>query len=131
MKAILIKFIYTMKAHNSPSNCNSESPKCTQKIDKGRWRAEEHELFLQGIKLFGRDWKKIESLVGTRSSPQIRSHAQKYFNKVNKGKDARENSSESSLMNKDSSSSLSSLLDLKLNRKKEKQHKIQKCQLEK
>lgn len=52
------------------------------KLEGGRWKREEHELFLQGLEIHGRDWKKIESLVGTRTGPQIRSHAQKYFNKV-------------------------------------------------
>lgn len=37
------------------------------------------------MQLFGKEWKKIEALVGTRSGAQIRSHAQKYF--IRKGKD--------------------------------------------
>ena len=49
------------------------------KVDTGRWRKDEHELFLKGLQLYGRDWKKIEVLVGTRTGPQIRSHAQKIF----------------------------------------------------
>ena len=34
--------------------------------------------------LFGRDWKKVEQHIGTRSGAQIRSHAQKFFNRIEK-----------------------------------------------
>ena len=34
--------------------------------------------------MFGKDWKKIEDLVGTRNGSQIRSHAQKFFLKYKK-----------------------------------------------
>ena len=34
--------------------------------------------------MYGKNWKKIETFVGTRSSTQIRSHAQKFFNKISK-----------------------------------------------
>lgn len=37
-----------------------------------------------GLKMFGKDWKQIEDFIGTRTGSQIRSHAQKYFNKVQK-----------------------------------------------
>lgn len=37
-----------------------------------------------GLQLYGKDWKKIEALVGTRNGAQIRSHAQKFFIKVKK-----------------------------------------------
>lgn len=43
----------------------------------GRWSSEEHAMFLAAIELYGRDWKKVESYVKTRSSTQARSHAQK------------------------------------------------------
>jgi SHAQKYF class myb-like DNA-binding protein len=43
----------------------------------GRWSEREHYLFLIAVKEYGRDWKKIESFVKTRSSTQARSHAQK------------------------------------------------------
>jgi SHAQKYF class myb-like DNA-binding protein len=34
--------------------------------------------------MFGRDWKKVELHIGTRSGAQIRSHAQKFFNRIEK-----------------------------------------------
>ncbi len=40
-----------------------------------------------GLQLYGKDWKKIEALVATRSGAQIRSHAQKFFIKVRKDKE--------------------------------------------
>uniref|UniRef100_A0A7S4I1T7 HTH myb-type domain-containing protein n=1 Tax=Odontella aurita TaxID=265563 RepID=A0A7S4I1T7_9STRA len=45
----------------------------------GRWTREEHEAFLNGLKVFGREWKKVATRIPTRTSAQIRSHAQKYF----------------------------------------------------
>ena len=66
---------------------SDNSNKDSAKLDKGRWKKEEHELFLKGLEIYGRDWKKIESLVGSRTGPQIRSHAQKYFNKITKDKE--------------------------------------------
>lgn len=37
-----------------------------------------------GLEMFGKNWKKIEELVKTRTGSQIRSHAQKYFLKFKK-----------------------------------------------
>lgn len=34
--------------------------------------------------MYGKDWKKIEDLIGTRNGSQIRSHAQKFFLKFKK-----------------------------------------------
>eukprot|EP01103_Thecamoeba_quadrilineata_P006779 TRINITY_DN16504_c0_g1_i1.p1 TRINITY_DN16504_c0_g1~~TRINITY_DN16504_c0_g1_i1.p1 ORF type:complete len:303 (+),score=49.64 TRINITY_DN16504_c0_g1_i1:69-977(+) len=50
------------------------------------WTDDEHQKFLEALKLFDRDWKKIETYVGTKTVIQIRSHAQKYFIKVQKNK---------------------------------------------
>lgn len=45
----------------------------------------EHSRFLEALKLYGKDWKKVQSYVGTRSTTQARSHAQKHFAKTKKG----------------------------------------------
>lgn len=47
----------------------------------GRWTGDEHQAFLRGLGLYGREWKKVATLIPTRTSSQVRSHAQKYFAK--------------------------------------------------
>ena len=42
---------------------------------QGRWTHEEHLKFIEGLTLFGKDWKKIEDHIGSRTCAQIRSHA--------------------------------------------------------
>lgn len=36
------------------------------------------------MSLHGRDWKKVEQHIGSRTGAQIRSHAQKFFNRIEK-----------------------------------------------
>lgn len=50
----------------------------------GRWTQQEHVLFIEGLKIYGKNWKKVESFIGTRTGTQIRSHAQKFFNRIKK-----------------------------------------------
>eukprot|EP01017_Pseudomicrothorax_dubius_P049402 TRINITY_DN9183_c0_g2_i1.p1 TRINITY_DN9183_c0_g2~~TRINITY_DN9183_c0_g2_i1.p1 ORF type:complete len:232 (-),score=46.79 TRINITY_DN9183_c0_g2_i1:60-755(-) len=54
------------------------------KINKsaGRWTKEEHQRFVEALKLYGKNWKKVEEFVGTRTGAQVRSHAQKFFNRL-------------------------------------------------
>ena len=48
----------------------------------GRWTEEEHNRFLRGLELYGKKWTKVADVVGTRTTVQVRSHAQKYFQKL-------------------------------------------------
>uniref|UniRef100_K3WNB7 Uncharacterized protein n=1 Tax=Globisporangium ultimum (strain ATCC 200006 / CBS 805.95 / DAOM BR144) TaxID=431595 RepID=K3WNB7_GLOUD len=49
----------------------------------GVWSEEEHSKFLIGLKMYPKGpWKLIATQVGTRSSRQVQTHAQKYYEKV-------------------------------------------------
>ena len=50
----------------------------------GRWTDEEHQLFERALQIYGKKWKKIAAVVGTRTATQIRSHAQKHFIRLKK-----------------------------------------------
>nr|XP_004506260.1 transcription factor MYBS2-like [Cicer arietinum] len=46
------------------------------------WTSNEHWLFLQGLRLYNKgELKNIAKHAGTRTSTQVASHAQKYFNR--------------------------------------------------
>jgi SHAQKYF class myb-like DNA-binding protein len=68
------------QGQTSESKCR----KCSSVSTSGRWTAAEHEAFLRGLKVYGREWKKVATCIPTRTSAQIRSHAQKYFAKASK-----------------------------------------------
>ena len=53
----------------------------------GRWTSEEHQFFLDGLQQYGKEWKKIADLIKSRTVVQIRTHAQKYFQKVAKARE--------------------------------------------
>jgi SHAQKYF class myb-like DNA-binding protein len=79
------------KKSSLTSGIGSSSQCGSQGENTGRWTAEEHRLFLQGLELHGKGWKKIASLIKSRTVVQIRTHAQKYFQKLAK---ARQNGEE-------------------------------------
>ena len=50
-----------------------------KKTTQGRWTEDEHNKFIYAIQLYGKDWRRVQECIVTRSTLQIRSHAQKYF----------------------------------------------------
>jgi SHAQKYF class myb-like DNA-binding protein len=55
---------------SSASNSGAEA-----KPKNGRWSIMEHVRFLEALKSYGKNWKKVEEHVATRTSTQARSHA--------------------------------------------------------
>ncbi|XP_076913579.1 protein REVEILLE 6-like isoform X2 [Bidens hawaiensis] len=72
--------------NNSIADDASKKIRKPYTITKSResWSDPEHDKFLEALQLFDRDWKKIEAFIGSKTVIQIRSHAQKYFLKVQK-----------------------------------------------
>jgi SHAQKYF class myb-like DNA-binding protein len=65
---------YKKRKKQDPSSC------------AGRWTPEEHKAFLVGLAVYGREWNRVAKDIPTRTSAQVRSHAQKYFAKIEKEK---------------------------------------------
>lgn len=77
--------------HSTPlasSHPRPRKPYTTTKV-REMWSPSEHARMLEALRLYKRDWAKVTRHVGTRSAAQVRSHAQKYFDRV-----ARENTDE-------------------------------------
>lgn len=94
-KSIMNGVIHNKREYECSSQSQSEQSKQEPKKKKrktekklgqrdGRWTRPEHQSFLDGLELYGREWKKVAENIPTRSSAQIRSHAQKYFSKISK-----------------------------------------------
>ncbi|KAF1317302.1 Myb-like dna-binding protein, partial [Globisporangium splendens] len=72
----------------STGNISSSSLTTTETFsptatERGVWSEDEHDKFLVGLKMFPKGpWRKIAELVGTRSARQVQTHAQKYYEKV-------------------------------------------------
>jgi SHAQKYF class myb-like DNA-binding protein len=55
--------------------------------NSGRWTLNEHTTFLEALDKYGVNWKKIDSLIKTRTVNQIRSHGQKFYLRLKQVKD--------------------------------------------
>lgn len=82
------KYDLVNTSNNNDNNNESielnEDENDNNNILNGRWSQKEHLLFIKGCLLYGNNWKKVKKYIQTRSCSQIRSHAQKYLNKINK-----------------------------------------------
>lgn len=76
------------KSGNKRKKRNYQSAVKTSESDSifktGRWTRLEHFKFLEALKMFGKEWSKVQQHVLTRTSTQARSHAQKFFAKLEK-----------------------------------------------
>ena len=71
--------LHTSNTHRQPRPGET----VTQNRNAGRWSAQEHARFVDGLEKYGRrKWIRIAEHVGTRTVIQVRSHAQKYFKKL-------------------------------------------------
>lgn len=67
------------------NNCTAQEIEKGDKTARlGRWTRSEHIRFIQALTLYGRDWRKVQLYVKTRTSTQARSHAQKFIVKIKK-----------------------------------------------
>ena len=85
-----IKFISIKKPYfqvENKSGTKNKKNMLDPNFYNGRWTEEERNRFIQGIALYGINWKKIKTLIPTRTAVQVRSHAQKFFLRMKLCKD--------------------------------------------
>ena len=84
-----VKFLCKKKEFFKVENIEEIKNKKLENINskEGRWTEDEHNKFLEGLVKYGTVWKKIKTLIKTRTSVQVRSHAQKFYLKMKSCKD--------------------------------------------
>jgi SHAQKYF class myb-like DNA-binding protein len=76
---------FTNKAAMMESEVVTSSTNGRTPVARGLWSEGEHERFLYAMKMFPRGpWRAIAECVGSRSSKQVQTHAQKYQQKVHR-----------------------------------------------
>ena len=75
------KFLFRVDKFDSPFWNQTKS------LKEGNWTLKEHIQYLQGIEKFGVNWVKIFDLIPSRTSNQIRSHSQKFYQRLKQCKD--------------------------------------------
>ena len=53
-----------------------------KELNQGRWSYDEQIKFIDSLSKYGTNWKQINKVISTRSLPQIRSHAQKFYQRL-------------------------------------------------
>ena len=67
----------------TPAVSATTTSKNTNSGTRGRWTPQEHRIFMQGLSMRPNiTWKEISNMVKTRNPRQTRTHAQKYFQKL-------------------------------------------------
>ena len=74
------RFKVIKKVENS--KVSSSKSLTEQKVNEGRWSYDEQVKFIIAIGKDGTNWKKIKKSISTRTLSQIRSHAQKFYNRL-------------------------------------------------
>ena len=67
---------------NINDSTNNLKTELNNYVNAGRWSYEEHIKFIEAIAEYGKNWKEVQKYIGTRTSAQARSHAQKFFLKL-------------------------------------------------
>ena len=60
---------------SSASKANTAKEEEKDNHNKGRWSTQEHQLFLEALQIYGKEWELVEKHIGTRDAAHVRSHA--------------------------------------------------------